>query len=173
MLTHKRKQDKLPDVQLAVVITPMLDMTFQLLFFLVITFKPSQAMEGSLEFQLPASGERRAQRLEDVDPNKPSDADLALPAQITVVVKTNGDGAVSALIIKTENGETGAANLQDLEEKLKKKREDGQVTNMDDIKIEVDSKVRYTFVIEVMDACVRSKFHRVGFAPPPDLTTSN
>src|SRR5437868_6919791 len=106
MLTHKRKTGESTGINLNVVITPMLDMTFQLLFFFVLTFKPAQAMEGKMDFSLPASGEARAMRPEDVDPNKPSDADLALPAQLTVVVKTQntgavGDGNISALTVKS------------------------------------------------------------------------
>ena len=77
MLTHSRKMDSGSSVQLGSVITPMLDMTFQLLFFFVMMFKPASAMEGKIEFQLPASGEAKAARIEDVDPSKISDADLA------------------------------------------------------------------------------------------------
>ena len=36
-------------------ITPMLDMTFQLLAFFVLTFQPQSALEGKLEFSLPAN----------------------------------------------------------------------------------------------------------------------
>jgi biopolymer transport protein ExbD len=176
MLTHKRKQDSAPGVQLNTVIVPMLDMTFQLLFFLVITFKVAEAMEGKMDFHLPAAGEARAMRMENVDPNKPSDADLALPAQITVLVKTIRDGVndgnISALIVKTENGETAVPNLEALERLLKNKRDDGQITNKDDIKIEAESKLKYACVVEVMDACIRAGFQSVGFAPPPDLTAN-
>lgn len=175
MMTHKRKTGDSAGVNLNIVITPMLDMTFQLLFFFVLTFKPAQAMEGKMEFSLPASGEARAMRPEDVDPNKPSDADLALPAQLTVVVKTQntgavGDGNISALIVKSVDGEQAVPNLAALEEYLRRKREGEQISNKADIKIEADSKLKYAGIIEVMDACIRSGFERVGFNPPPDMT---
>ena len=175
MLKHTRG-DHGPgtSVQLAVVITPFLDMAFQLLFFFVLTFQPASAMEGKMDFSLPAAGEAKAQRMEDVDPNKPSDADLALPAQITVLVKTIRDGVndgnISALIVKSENGETAVPNLEALERFLKNKIEDAALSNKDDIKIEAESKLKYACVIDVMDACLRSGFKSVGFAPPPDLT---
>src|SRR5262249_55865904 len=86
------KHDEGTGVQLNMVITPFLDMSFQLLFFFVLSFKPAEAMEGKLDFHLPATGEARARRMEDVDPSKPSDSDLALPTQVTVLVKTIRDG---------------------------------------------------------------------------------
>jgi biopolymer transport protein ExbD len=176
MLSHGHKQAEGPGVQLGLVITPFLDMSFQLLFFFVLTFKPHEAMEGKMDFHLPAAGEARAQRMEDVDPNKPSDADLALPAQVTVLVKTIRDGVndgnISALIIKTESGEQAVPNIETLERILKNKKDEGQLQNTDDIKIEAESKLTYACVIEVMDACIRAGFSRVGFSPPPDLTAN-
>jgi len=176
MMSHSRKKEEGPGVQLNLVITPMLDMTFQLLFFFVLTFKPASAMEGKMDFQLPAAGEAKALNKEDINPDKISDGDLALPAQFTVLVKTIRDGVndgnISALIIKTENGETALPNLEALERFLKSKQEDDKISNKSDIKIEAESKLKYSCVIEVMDACIRAKFDKVGFAPPPDLTAN-
>jgi biopolymer transport protein ExbD len=174
MLTHKRKQDPGIGPNLNVVVVPMLDMSFQLLFFLVITFKPSDAIEGKMDFNLPASGEARATQLQDVDPNTISDQDLALPAQFTVLVKTIRDGTdnegnISAIIIKSQTGESAVPNLEALENFLRSKANDPAASNKDDIKIEAESRLKYTYVIEVMDACLRAGFTRVGFAPPPDL----
>lgn len=174
MLTHSRKHDPGTSIQLNVVITPFLDMSFQLLFFFVLTFKGQEAMEGKMDFHLPAAGEAKAARMEDVDPNKPSDSDLALPAQITVLVKTIRDGVndgnISALIVKSENGETAVPNLEALERFLKNKLDDAALSNKDDVKIEAESKLKYACVIDVMDACLRAGFKSVGFSPPPDLT---
>src|SRR5271170_2182556 len=113
---HSHKEEG-SAIQLNVVITPFLDMSFQLLFFFVLSFKPAEAMEGKLDFHLPASGEARARRMEDVDPSKPSDSDLMLPTQVTVLVKTLNDGQgnvgnISAIIIKTESGEQAVQNLE-------------------------------------------------------------
>jgi biopolymer transport protein ExbD len=179
MMNRKhRKKDEGVGVQLNTVITPFLDMSFQLLFFFVLSFKPAEAMEGKLDFSLPASGEARARRMEDVDPSKPSDSDLALPAQVTVLVKTLNDGIadhqgnISAIIIKTESGEQAVPNIETLEKILENKRKDGQLQNTDDIKIQAESKLKYACVIEVMDACIRGGFARVSFDAPPDFTAN-
>jgi biopolymer transport protein ExbD len=173
MLTHARKRDEGVGVQLNLVITPFLDMSFQLLFFFVLTFQPASIMEGKIDFQLPATGEAKALRQEDVDPNKPSDSDLALPAQFTVVIRTVRDGVndgnISQLLVKSDRGETAVPNLDALEKYLKAQHEVEGVQNKDDIKIEADSKLKYGCLIEVIDACRNGGFQRVGFAPPPDL----
>jgi biopolymer transport protein ExbD len=173
MLTHSRRKDEEEGVQLNYVITPMLDMTFQLLFFFVLTFKPQSAMEGKIDFQLPSTGEAKAQRPEDIDPTKTSDSDLALPAQFTVLVKTVNDGTpntgnISALIVKTDRGETAVPNLDALEKFLKSQHDSQDVQNKDDIKIEAECKLKYGSLMEVIDACRNGGFQKVGFAPPPD-----
>jgi len=157
-----------PDVELPV--TPMLDMSFQLLAFFIMTFKP-HSLEGQMEFNLPQAGEARAKTMEDVDPNKPSDVDLALPAQLTIVVKAARDeataGLASALVVQSVDGETTLPNLEQLERYLKSKH--AELSNKDDIKIAAESKLKYAIVIDVMDTCLRAGFQRVGFAPPPDM----
>jgi biopolymer transport protein ExbD len=176
-MKKKHKGEGPLEVQLNTVITPMLDMTFQLLFFFVLTYSPSAAMEGKMEFSLPASGDYRARAPEDVNLDKPSDTELALPAQLTVLIKTVRDGVndgnISALVVKSTDGETALPNLEALENFLRHKVKEEGLSNKDDIKIEAESKLKYACVIDVMDACLRSGFTRVGFNPPPDLTTTN
>jgi biopolymer transport protein ExbD len=71
-LRGKKKGDPPPEVVLP--ITPMLDMSFQLLAFFIMVYHPA-AKEGQEEIVLPTAEERAnraAQRPEDVDPrNKP------------------------------------------------------------------------------------------------------
>lgn len=176
MLKKKHGSGLATSVQLSAVVTPMLDMTFQLLFFFVLTFKPASVMEGKMDFNLPASGEARAKMQEDVNPDKPSDDALALPAQLTVLIKTlrdgTNDGNISAIIVKSVDGETALPNIEALEKYLKSKHEDAGLSNKDDIKIEAESKLKYACVIDVMDACLKAGFKSVGFSPPPDLTAN-
>lgn len=171
-MKKKHKGEGPLDVQLNTVITPMLDMTFQLLFFFVLTYSPSSAMEGKIDFNLPASGDYRARAPENVNLDNPSDTELALPAQLTVLIKTVRDGNISALVVKSTDGETALPNLEALENFLRHKVKDEGLSNKDDIKIEAESKLKYACVIDVMDACLKSGFTRVGFNPPPDLTAN-
>jgi biopolymer transport protein ExbD len=158
-------------VNLNIVITPMLDMTFQLLFFFVLTFQPASALEGSLEFSLPATPEPRG--LEPVtavnsEPplNEPPD-----PAQkLTLVVKTTRDGVhdgnIKDLILESEGGAEVVGNIDALRQALAARRPE---PGKSQIKIAADSRLKYACVMEVMDACLKSGFTNVGFVPPPDL----
>ena len=58
-MRHKTKPDEPTEVDLPRIITPMLDMSFQLLAFFIIMFHPS-ALEGQMALNLPAAGEAKA-----------------------------------------------------------------------------------------------------------------
>src|SRR3974390_36629 len=86
-------------------ITPMLDMTFQLLAFFVLTFQPQSALEGRLEFTLPVA--ERSGRLPPDDPKwieQEVERPLESAAQLTLQVRTVRDGLhdgnISALILE-------------------------------------------------------------------------
>src|SRR5690348_8822633 len=57
--------DDAPAVVLPV--TPMLDMTFQLMFFFLTTFNPSSVKEGQMDLSLPANGSAAATTPAQVD----------------------------------------------------------------------------------------------------------
>src|SRR5215510_11013444 len=54
MLSHKRKRQGTDFVEPDLPITPMLDMSFQLLAFFIMTFKPTPT-EGQIPLALPAN----------------------------------------------------------------------------------------------------------------------
>jgi len=170
----RRRRGENPVTEVELPITPMLDMTFQLLAFFIMTFRPA-SLEGQMEFSLPAAGEARARNEADVDPNKPSETELALKSQITVVLKAQRDqvneGVISAVIVQTPSGESDVRTLAGLGDFLKRQRSSQDITNKDDIQIQAESKLRYAYVIEAMDTCVRAGFTHVGFSPPPDLAS--
>lgn len=175
-MRHKRKKpDDAPSVDMDKIITPMLDMSFQLLAFFILTYHPS-GLEGQMELNLPAGGEAKAKAPEDVDPTKPSDTDIELPSELTVMVKTVHDGVTdgvfSSAIVEGREGQSSPfTSMEELQRHLKRARQ--ELTNKDDIKIKAESKLKYAYVVEVMDTCLRAGFQRVGFAPPPDLGSSD
>lgn len=159
-------------------ITPMLDMSFQLLLFLIPFFQPAP-IEGQMDLNLPAMGEAKANTPEDVDPSKSSDTQLELPSDISVIAKTASEGASVGIIEKIaiqrrEGKEIEIPNDSSqweevLLDRLKKVRAQKDLGSQDDIKIQADRRLKYEFVARIMDVCRRAGFKRIGFAPPGDL----
>jgi biopolymer transport protein ExbD len=174
-MAHKHKAPSGLDLNLNVVITPMLDMAFQMLAFFILTFQPSQ-LEGALDLNLPTTGEAKAETPQEADPSSPDTA-LAKEADIKVAVTTpRGDGAgeigqisVYDRLTATETpipGKSVTEMLENLREHLQKAIP--KLNNKEDIKFEADSKLHHVHVVEVMDACTQAGFQHVSFAPPPD-----
>lgn len=152
-------------------ITPMLDMTFQLLAFFILTFQPQAALEGKLEFSLPANPQPvgTAEPLTGIVPEPPDEqADLA--QMLTLVVKTAhdglGEGNIKDLILESEGGPVALPDLDSLRQALKQRQPQSGKAQ---IKIAAESRLKYACVMEVMDVCLKSGFTNVGFVPPPDL----
>ncbi len=153
-------------------VTPMLDMTFQLLFFFIMTFNPTPP-EGALDMSLPlgegqcVAGEPRARPAPDPEPE--------FPADLTVQVRAHADGVhngeISAVAVKcidadpeTIKGATEAEMIENMVAHLRKKR-DGLKTK-EAIKIQGDGKLKVKAIIKVMDACRKAGFKDVSFVPP-------
>lgn len=144
----------------------MLDMTFQLMSFFILTFHP-KPLEGQMEFNLPAEKDSTA------NPNKEmeQEPDLEIPTNYTVIVKAAG-GAIKDMIIKDDKGEVPVGpELATLKTKLttmhagvKKDDKSGNA-----IKIQAESALKYAFLVQVMDTCRAAGFTNVGFAAPPDF----
>jgi len=168
MRRRELKADRGPEVDLPIV--PFLDMSFQILFFFIMNYHPS-ALEGQMDLNLPAAGEGRAQSIENIDPNKLSDTEIESKSELTVIVRTPhdniNDGTISQISIAGDQGEMTVPNVEGLERYLKTIQKD--LTNKTDIKIQADSRLKYYFVVQMVDACVKAGYPNVGFAPPPDL----
>jgi biopolymer transport protein ExbD len=155
-------------------ITPMLDMAFQLLFFFIMTFNPSD-LEGQLDMSLPSEADKAAHDQKNVNP-KPVDKDaLEFTSDLTVKVRAQiggeNDGKISALAVQTidskEEPITGADPLASLKKYLRDKRT--TLSNKDSIKVQGDGRLRVREMLHVMDACRNSGFKNVSFVPPEDL----
>jgi len=158
-----------PPVEVTLPITPMLDMSFQLLFYFVMTFQAVNILEGQLDMYLPKLGNPQAKQPDQVDLSKDSDAELDSEAEIAVVV-TSTNGAIESIGIR-EKGRPQPDPIKDMQglktALVNRKRE--LPPNQSKIKIEADGKLLYAGLVQVMDACLGAGFKSVGFAPPPDL----
>src|SRR6476620_948957 len=116
---HRDKGD--PPVEVTLPITPMLDMSFQLLAFFVMTFQAANALEGQLDMYLPKAGNPQAKRPDEVDLSKDSDADLEQQADLAVVVSSQR-GDVESLAIREKTKSTPVENVKSLKGALIKLR---------------------------------------------------
>src|SRR5262245_23900088 len=104
MSFHSRSRPGNPS-KVVLPITPMLDMTFQLLFFFIVNFKATPTMqEGQLEMALP-SGQAVAGGGVGIG------GKLEFPADVTVKVRTQlvegNAGFISAISIQHDEREEG------------------------------------------------------------------
>lgn len=161
------------DSKVTLPITPMLDMTFQLLFFFIINFHPAD-LEGQLDLALPSEDVKAAHEQKEVDkkaaPEK--DPELEFPSDLTVKVRTqqteNSQGGISAIFVRNLEGkEEPVHDLAGLKKYLEEKR--AVLTNKEAIKVLGDSKLRLKYVLKVMDVCRQAGFQHVSFVPPEDF----
>lgn len=161
-------------------ITPMLDMSFQLLLFLIPFFKPVP-IEGQMDLNLPGGGEAKPQVPEQVDPKAESDMEVKQPSEVTVVVSTAREGPsvglISRIVVQNKDKEVAIPEDAKWEKallgELKRMRDSKDLGNKDDITIRADKKLKYDFVVRVMDICSQAGFKGHGFAPPPGDENEN
>jgi biopolymer transport protein ExbD len=159
--SRKRNQEAGIDVELP--ITPMLDMSFQLMAFFILTFRPLP-QEGQLAMYLPKD---EAAEQSQVLPNIP-DEDRQDEYKITV---TSAQGAIATLSLHGPTsvvsipGE-GDTKMIGLEEALKRiAKPFGAGKKGPTARIEADNTLQYAQLIQVMDACRRAGFDSVGVGP--------
>ena len=162
-----RRRSREAPIEIVLPITPMLDMSFQLLAFFVMTFRVLGPAEGELDMYLPKAGEAKAKVPDAVDLSKTSDADIDQSSDLSVVIEATSGGDVSKLLVKDKAASHPVDDVKALQAKLKQMR--GDLANKGNIKIEAESKLKYARLIAVMDACLAAGFTQVGSAPPPDL----
>ncbi len=174
-------------VQLGLIITPMLDMAFQILAFFIMTYHPS-----ALEAHIPGSLVPTNPAVTDANkpvpvPDDPlSDQNLldgleqALTVKVKAVAKGQEIGAraagspsqiflvqppvIEAELIADVDVEFAVA-LERLSVRLKKLR--GGAVNL---KIAADGELRQQYVIAVYDAARKAGFDKIHFVPPPVLS---
>ncbi len=154
-------------------ITPMLDMTFQLLFFFIVNFRPAD-LEGQMDLALPSENITQAHKEKDVSKEASPEKDplMDLKSDLTVRVSTqlgeNAQGGISAISVQGLEGKPEpVADLAGLRKYLEAKR--ATLSNQEAIKVQGDSKLRMKYVFRVMDVCRQAGFANVSFVPPDDL----
>lgn len=174
MSGKRNKSEAAPEV--AIPITPMLDMAFQLLTFFIFTYNPS-ALEGQMDLALPAKNEKAAHDATQVNQTTEANKEETpeIPLDLNVLIQAQNVGYTITLeegVVRTPMGSDLDALRKHLE-KLYKDKEAG-TENKEDlkklaIKVQGDSKLKWGSVVEVMDTCRQAGFANVSFAQPPDF----
>jgi biopolymer transport protein ExbD len=169
---HRSKPPNESKVQLP--ITPMLDMTFQLLFFFIINFNPAD-QEGLMDMAMPSEN-ITANKESKPDPKASVDKDpLEFPSDVTVKVRTQQDGVndgdISALFIRNLEGkeEPVEGGLSGLRGVLDRKRQEMTEETKKNIKVQGDGKLKVRSLMRVMDVCRQAGFKNVSMVPPEDF----
>jgi biopolymer transport protein ExbD len=170
-------------------ITPMLDLTFQLLFFFITLFDPGagaeRLVEGQMDLMLPGVAKKDSAALaakpEDVKPDAASnkndkeedDLDLEIPADLTVIVTTQidgvNDGKINALFVEDRSGKTPIDYDDKLMDLIKFLKEQHDRSDQGSIRVQGDARLRWESMVKVMDACRKAGYENVGFVQPPDF----
>jgi len=180
----KRSAPKEVEVDLNRVVTPMLDMTFQILFFLIMNFR-LPTPEGQVDLLLPKEdeGQPLQQQEDKLDKDKKDEYRLRLEIyrnagddsqgtirQMTWKLKEEQDAAPinerEPSNDKDEYNQKLSPKLYGLVVKLREyqPKEGGKQPT---IKIEFDNKLRYSELLKVMDVLRKMKFTNVGVMPIP------
>jgi biopolymer transport protein ExbD len=142
-------------------ITPMLDMSFQLLAFFIITFKPATT-EGQLSLQLPKAGDETT--LAAPDPNKLSED----PAELYVVrVQADSSGNIAGLellvpkVVEPMKFETDTSKLLvEMKSRVEGKKSTGEAIPR--LEYQFADKLNYQFVMKQLDEARQAGFEKVS-----------
>jgi biopolymer transport protein ExbD len=182
---HKRKHEEESGVNLGLIITPMLDMSFQILAFFVMTYHPS-ALEGHFDIKLlPPKNLATKDVKADKSELPPTSEEPEFNDVLTVTVKTvakgqteNGrtDGDPSRILLTAPEDGPNSKTIADtdvpFEEGLKrlgvelKKFLEDPTHSKANIKIEPDAELKHKYTMEVYDACKLSGFQNIQFVGP-------
>ena len=157
------------DDRIALPITPMLDMTFQLLFFFIMNFNPAD-LEGQMDMSLP-SEDVKANKDNKPDPKKAPEKtpEPEFPSDLTVQVRTQNaegsEGGISAIFVRKLDGKEDPVNgLDGLKRYLEENRE--KLTHKEAIKIRCDSKLRIKHLMKVTDVCKAAGYTNTSLIAP-------
>lgn len=186
MSQHSRHADPgAPGVNLGLIITPMLDMSFQILSFFIMTYHPS-ALEGHINGNLvPPSNPliKGKEKNTPTDQQLLADSDPDLEDTLQVIVKSipkgqiergRKDGEPAQIYIKKKE-DTDMALVADTDEaiedsykklkaRLKASLAGGAMKG--NIRLDCGGDLKHKYVMEVYDVCKTAGFQNVSFVAP-------
>ncbi len=171
-------------VNLGIIITPMLDMSFQILAFFIMTYHPS-ALEGHFDIKLlpPKLATKGAAASTETLPPAPEEPELTDVLLVTVKAVAKGqtensrtDGDPSRILLTRPEDAGNPVPIADTDisyqEGLKKlgvelkKFLDDPSHSKANIKIEPDADLKHKYTMEVYDTCKLAGFQNIQFVGP-------
>jgi biopolymer transport protein ExbD len=158
-VARRRKEE--PPVDITLPITPMLDMSFQLLSFFILTFQP-RPTEGQMSVALPKLDVSEQQQ--DI---RPLPEDLDKKDEYTISLRASSGGELALMSLRGPAGESPEIrNVNDLKGQLDAITPPvGRGKAGVSITIEADNDLVYWRLIEVMDVCRRAGYDSVNLMP--------
>ena len=164
MLGKKRKGEKLFETDLNRVVTPMLDMTFQILFYFLINFRPASP-EGQVDLTLPPEDGGADRVAADSFPDEKADE--------YIITAQSVGGSIEALSFKIKDLPPEYlppdSMIEALEAKLKAIPKPVGKSKPPVIKIECAKSLRYSALVSLMNTCREMGFKDVGIMPIPPI----
>ena len=175
---HRKRRQNTPPTEPDLPITPMLDMSFQLMAFFILTFRPVPT-EGQLALILPSIGQ--GEPSPSFDPTEKPDAYIVTVSPTGGVpsdISLQKDGELEAVTFKTSPQSQSKA-MDDLYAALAKIVKDQKAANrkVPTLDIQFADEVRYQFVIKMLDDAKVAGFEKISpnllgkgkkpAAPPP------
>jgi biopolymer transport protein ExbD len=161
---HRRGRQQTPATEPDLPITPMLDMSFQLMAFFILTFRPVPT-EGQLALTLPNLG----------DSNTPADIKPLDEKPDAYVVTVSPTGGVPSDITLLKDGETEGQSfkmspaqqskaMDDLYAALAKivKEQKSAKRPVPTLDIQFGDEVRYQYVIRMLDDAKLAGFEKIS-----------
>ncbi|HVK18071.1 MAG TPA: biopolymer transporter ExbD, partial [Fimbriiglobus sp.] len=151
-----RKRPKIPLVEPDLPITPMLDMSFQLMAFFLLTFRP-MPVEAQIALALPKEDGGPSQVAPSIDPT----ADEELIVQ--VYAADNGGLADITAAPRTGSfslGQDTGALFKYLQDKAKAARLEKKPPPK--LKLEIAERLNYQYVVKLIDEARRAGFERIS-----------
>jgi biopolymer transport protein ExbD len=153
-MSHRRKKKKRQMSDVTLNLAAMLDMAFQLLCFFIFTFKPAP-VEGDIMLKMPPpmptvivkGGEAAGANEENKNPVQGMNS-------LLISVISNGSGGIETIAVG--DAEVPGKGLRGLEQRLKSVLGDS-ATGFDQVLIQVDQRLHYDGLIQVIGVCNQQK----------------
>jgi len=160
-MSHKKhKRQQTDHVEPDLPITPMLDMSFQLMAFFLLTFRPSPT-EGQMALAIPnkdGGGVSIADPLEDEKAK-----------EVIVTVRAGADGRIAKIEVGDISGTKNlGADLRAYQKALRDASDAALKTpskKIGKLKLQIDKALLHEYVVQLIDIGVREKFTDISPEP--------